>query len=221
MAQARTENRVLILIGLVIALGLPFAPLSTWGKAYRGLGSLWGGEVVWAAFFVVILLYVLLVERRPLSSIGFRRPKVWDIPIGILAMFAIVAGDAAISVVEVRLHLAVKPQIAALMATPFSYRAFIAIRAAVVEETAFRGYGFERITNLTGNKWLAALVTFALFSVAHYQGGGLALLLVAAWGGLVLTLLYLWRRNLWTTMLAHWLTDAVGLLLIPTLAAHH
>src|SRR5277367_2123298 len=208
--HGRAENRLLILIGLAIALGLPFAPLSTWGKAYGGLGPLWGGEAAWAAFFLVILLYVLFVERRPLSSIGFRRPKAWDVVIGVVALFAIIAGDATISVVEAKLHLAVKPQITALLATPFWYRAFLAVRAAVVEETAFRGYGFERITDLTGSKWLAPVVTFALFSAAHYPGGGLALVFPAACGGLVLTLVYLWRRNLWTTILAHWLTDAVG-----------
>lgn len=220
-ASGRAPNRILILIGLLIALGLPFAPLGSWGKAYSGLGPLWGGEAAWAAFFLVILLYVLFVERRPLSSIGFRRPKAWDVVIGIAAMVAIVVGDAVISTVEARLHLAVKPQIAALLATPLSYRAFIAVRAAVVEETAFRGYGLERITDLTGSRWLAAVITFALFTLAHYPGGGLALALAAACGGLVLTLLYLWRRNLWTTILAHWLTDAVGLLLIPAMGAHH
>ena len=217
--QAR--NRVLILIGLAIALGLPFTHLSAWGKAYSGLGPLWGGEAAWVAFFLLILLYVLVVERRPLSSIGFRRPAVWDVVIGIAAVFAIIAGDAAISAVEAHLHLAVKPQITALFATPLAYRAFIAIRAAVAEETAFRGYGFERLTDLTGSKWLAAFVTFALFSAAHYSGGGLALALVAAWGGFVLTVLYLWRRNLWTTILTHWLTDAFGLLLAPMMSAHH
>jgi len=215
------RNRILVLLGLLIALGLPFAQISRWGKTYSGLGPLWGGESAWVTFFVIILLYVLLVERRPLSSIGFHRPKLWDVPVAVGAMIAIVIGDAVIGTVEARLHLMVRPQITALYATPFWYRVFITTRAAVSEETAFRGYGFERLTELTGSKWLAAVVTFALFSVAHYSGGGLALLLVAAWGGFVLTALYLWRRNLWTTILAHWLTDAVGLLVMPTIALHH
>lgn len=221
MTQARTENRVLILVGLLIALGLPFAQLSAWTKAHSGLGPLWGAEVFWVTFFVVILLYVVAVERRPLSSIGFRRPKLSDIPIGVVGALLIIVGDIAISVVDRALHLAVKPQIAALFATPFWYRAFVVTRAAVVEETAFRGYGFERIVDLTGSRWLAAVITFALFTFAHYNGGGLALVFAAACGGMVLTVLYLWRRNLWTTILAHWLTDAVGLLLVPALAAHH
>lgn len=221
MAQPRTGNRILILIGLAIALGLPFTHLSTWGKTYSGLGPLWGGEAAWVAFLLVILLYVLVVERRPLSSIGFRKPKLLDVGLGVGAAILILAGDIAISRLDVLFHLAVKPQISALFATPFGYRVFVVARAAIVEETAFRGYGLERLTELTGSKWLAAAATFALFTLAHYPGGGLALALAAACGGLVLTLLYLWRRNLWTTILAHWLTDAVGLLLVPAMAAHH
>ncbi|HKD21413.1 MAG TPA: type II CAAX endopeptidase family protein [Rhizomicrobium sp.] len=221
--ETRAPNNLLIAIGLAIALGLPFTHFSILGKTYTGLGPLWGGEAAWVAFFLVILLYVRLVERRPLSSIGFRRPGVLDIALGVAAMFLIVAGDAGISRIDAIFHLQVKSQITALFATPFWYRVFVVTRAAVVEETAFRGYGFERLAELSGSRWLAAVVTFALFTLAHYPGGGLALAFAAACGGLFLTLLYLWRRNLWATIAAHWLTDAVGLLLIPALqhAAQH
>jgi membrane protease YdiL (CAAX protease family) len=219
--ETRAPNTFLTAVGLAIALGLPFTHFSILGKTCAGLGPLWGGEAAWVAFFLVIVLFVLFVERRPLSSIGFRTPKALDIVLGAAAMFVIVGGDAAISVVEKSLHLAVKPQVAALYATPFWYRVFISIRAAIAEETAFRGYGFERLAELSGSQWVAAVVTFVLFALGHYSGGGLALMLVAAWGGLVLTLLYLWRRNLWATITAHWLTDSVGLLLVPLLAAHH
>ncbi|HTW35974.1 MAG TPA: CPBP family intramembrane glutamic endopeptidase [Rhizomicrobium sp.] len=221
MAQSRNENRILIVIGLLIALGLPFSHLSSWGKAHSGLGPLWGGEVFWLALFLLIVVYVLVVERKSLSSIGFRSVTPMAIPIAIAAAFVIAAGDVVISSVEAVFHLAVKTQINALFLTPLWFRFYLAARAAIVEETAFRGYGFERLTDLTGSKWLAALVTFALFTAAHYPGGGLALALVAAWGGLVLTLLYLWRRNIWTTIIAHWLTDLVGLVLVPAMGLHH
>jgi len=218
--QPRTQNRVVILIGLAIALGLPFSHLSAWTKLHSGLGPLWGGEVFWVAFFLLILCYVLLIERRPLSSIGFRRPGLADFATGVLAAILIVAGDIGISVVDRILHLTVKAETAALFVAPFGYRVFIVTRAALVEEMAFRGYGIERIVDLTGSRWLAAFLTFVVFTLAHYPGGGLAVALAAACGGLFLTLLYLWRRNLWATIWAHWLTDAVGLLLVP-LGAHH
>ncbi|HTT85457.1 MAG TPA: CPBP family intramembrane glutamic endopeptidase [Rhizomicrobium sp.] len=214
-------NRVLIAIGLLIALGLPFIHLAYLGRLFAGLGHLWSEQAAWLVFLAIILLYVLGVERRPLSSIGFRAPALPGLLLGVAAAVAIIGGDIAISRVEAALHLHVKPEIASLFQTAFWFRVVLVTRAAVAEEVVFRGYGFERITELTGSKYLAAAATFALFALAHYSGGGLALFLVAAWGGLILTLLYLWQRNLWITITAHWLTDAVGFLLVPLMSAHH
>jgi len=50
---------------------------------------------------------------------------------------------------------------------------------------------------------------------------GLGTGIIAAFGGLVLTLLYVWRGNLWANIIAHWLTDGAAFILLPLLAAHH
>jgi len=54
------------------------------------------------------------------------------------------------------------------------------------------------------------LASLALFTFAHLNFWGWSHLIVAAYGGLVLTALYLMRRDLASNMLAHWLTDVVG-----------
>jgi membrane protease YdiL (CAAX protease family) len=38
-------------------------------------------------------------------------------------------------------------------------------------------------------------------------------LLIGGFAGVILTLLYIWRRNLWVNMIAHFVPDAIGLLL--------
>jgi membrane protease YdiL (CAAX protease family) len=86
-------------------------------------------------------------------------------------------------------------------------------RAAIAEELLFRGYPISRLEELSGSRVLAAVVSWAGFTYAHLSYWGAAQLIVAGWGGLILTLLFLWRRNLWTNILAHWLTDAAGFLL--------
>jgi membrane protease YdiL (CAAX protease family) len=86
-------------------------------------------------------------------------------------------------------------------------------RAAVFEELFYRGFAIERVAELSGRRWLAALVSLALFTSAHLDYWGWTHLIVACSGGLVLTALYLLRRDLVTNMLAHWLTDVVGFLL--------
>jgi membrane protease YdiL (CAAX protease family) len=215
------SRRVQIVIGLLLALGLPFAHLGDLGRKFSGLGPLWGGEALWWALFIVILLYVLFVERKPLASLRFVRPRVMDIVAGVIAAIVAVVGIGIIfSMVLPALHLSVTQKLSPLMAAPFVFRVLAATRAAFVEETLFRGYGFERITELTGSASVAALVTFALFTFAHYAGGGWGQVLIAAWGGLVLTALYVWRRNLWSNILCHWLTDASGFLFFA-MSHHH
>jgi membrane protease YdiL (CAAX protease family) len=55
------------------------------------------------------------------------------------------------------------------------------------------------------------VATWMLFTLAHLSGGGAGQVIIAAFGGLVLTALYFWRGNLWANIIAHWLTDGAGL----------
>ena len=76
-------------------------------------------------------------------------------------------------------------------------------------------YPIERITDLTGRRWLGVAVSAAVFVAPHvvffspewllYQGGA---------GALATYALYLWRRNLPACMLLHLLINAP--ILIPT-----
>jgi membrane protease YdiL (CAAX protease family) len=219
MTNAR---RIQIVVGLLLALDLPFCHLGDLGKKYTGLGPLFGGEVLWWGLLAAILLYVLLVERKPLSSIGYRRPGFWDIALGILAAVVIFLGTGVLfQVILPALHLSVAQKITSIALMPLWFRLLLVTRAAFVEETAFRGYGFERIGELAGSNLLAGLVTFVLFTIAHLSGGGWGQVIIAANGGLVLTLLYMWLRNIWVNIIAHWLTDAGGFILVPILMANH
>ncbi|HLY04695.1 MAG TPA: type II CAAX endopeptidase family protein [Rhizomicrobium sp.] len=217
-----SPGRTVLVIGLLLALGLPFCHLGDLGKAYSHLGPLWGQEVLWWTLFVLILVYVRAAERRPLGSLRFRPPGWRDILFAVLAAVVAVFGIGFIfAVVLPALHLTVRQNITGIFRQPFWFRVLLVTRAAFVEETAFRGYGFERITMLTGSAWLAALVTFVLFTLAHLSGGGWGQVVIAAWSGVVLTALYVWRRNLWTNILCHWLTDGAGFLLMPAVTPHH
>jgi membrane protease YdiL (CAAX protease family) len=215
-------RRIQTVVGLTIALALPYAHLGNLGKRYSGLGPLWGGEVLWWALLVAILAYVPIVERKPLSTIGYRRPGFWDVGLGAIAAGIAIAGVLVIlNAVLPALHIDLTQETDALYATPLFYRVLLVTRASVVEETAFRGYGFERIAELTGRQWPAALATFVLFTLAHYPGGGWGDAIVAAWGSLVFTALYLLRRNLWSNIICHWIADGTGFILVPMLAGHH
>lgn len=86
-------------------------------------------------------------------------------------------------------------------------------RAAVAEETLFRGYPIERLLEVTRSRFAAGAISWSAFTITHLSGWGWAQLLVAGTGGLILTALYLWRRNLAANITAHWIADGTGFLL--------
>jgi membrane protease YdiL (CAAX protease family) len=216
MLQATRSNtrRAQIVVGLLLSLGGAKLPLGAWGERLGVFGPLLGREALWWVLVVVLLLYVLLVERQPLSSIGFRRFGVWGVLIAISTGILMVVGIVLIfTVVFPALHLQMNTGLMnRLLATPFWYRFLLVTRAAVAEESLFRGYAIERLEELTASRSLAGCVSWAVFTIAHLGAWGWAHLIVAGFAGVLLTVLYLWRRNLWLNMIAHWIADGAGFL---------
>ncbi len=207
-------RRLQIVLGLLLSIGSAELPLDRLGARLR-VGPLLGRELLWWALVTVVFLYVLLIEKRQLSSIGCRRFGLRDVGGAIAAGVLLIVGIMLIStVVFGALHLQMNTRVMnRLLATPLYYRLLLVTRAAVAEETLFRGYPIERLGELTGSAVLAFFVSWAAFTIAHLGAWGWAQLIVAGFGGIVLTLLYFWRRNLWVNMMAHWIADGAGFLL--------
>jgi len=213
--MASQSRRLQILFGLASTLLITFLPIGLLGRKFSGLGPLWGNEVLFWVLVAAALLYVKFIERRPFASIGIRPPGIVDMLLAIVVGVAMVAGIVFIySVIFPVLHLTMNAGVMnRLLAAPFWYRFLLVTRAAVSEEILFRGYPIERLEELTGRRWLAALLSCAAFTYAHLASWGAAQLIIAGFGGLLLTALYLWRRNLWANMLAHFIADGAGFLL--------
>jgi uncharacterized protein len=177
------------------------------------LSAMIAREGIYWAMSAAIVAFVVLVERRSLSSIGLVRSRWSTVLYGILAAVVALAGMALLFyVVLPRLGSDLATKFAAITATPFALRVEVVVRAAVFEELLYRGFMIERLTEILRVRWIAALVSLVAFVAAHLSFWGWGSLLTAGWGGLVLTALYLWRRDLASNMLAHGLTDAVALL---------
>ena len=212
-AAQPTLSRWPIRLGLLLALGLVSLPFSLWIDEFANVRHLIANEAIWWVYIGGMLAYVVRVERRPLSSIGFRRPGIGDIAIGIAAGIAILAALAFVYyIVFPLLHWDLSQGMNQLAATPFWWRLISTVRAAVSEEVLFRGYAMERLHELTGSRKIAASVSCAVFMLDHVPSWGWEHLAIAAVGGISLTLLYLWRRNLWVNILAHFIIDAASML---------
>ena len=200
-------------LGVLLALGFFSLPVGTWIHDEAGLANRLAFELIVWAWVSGILLYVVRVERRPLSSIGFRAVSVKDGIIAFLAGILILTGLALmLFVVFPALHWSENSQVASLSALPYWLNVLIVVRAAVSEEILFRGYPMERLEELTGSRAVAGMVTCTVFTLDHISFWGWHHIFIAGLAGALLTILYLWRRNIWVNMIAHFIVDASAFL---------
>lgn len=201
-------------IGLLFTLGFPMLPLSRWEHEFAGVGHLVAYDIIWWAAVAVALLYVHFVERRPWSSIGLRRITPRGVAMAVAAAVVMLAGLALIYyAIFPALHVDESRQINELLSAPRWWFFISVVRAGVAEEVLYRGYATERLEELAGSRTVAGIVTCVLFAVAHVGPWGWPHLLAAGFGGAVLTVLYLWRRNLWINIITHMIVDGVPILL--------
>jgi membrane protease YdiL (CAAX protease family) len=162
-----------------------------------------------AGMWLVGLLLVALIklgERLPLSSVGLTmahlfRSILWGLLLTVICFLAAGLYVAAT-------HFTGGKIAADLAKLPVWLIIMTVVRAGVVEELCYRGYAIERLHALGLARGTAAGISLVIFGVAHWTGGwgniGMALLL-----GAILTLFYLWRRNLVANMIGHTLVDFI------------
>lgn len=209
------KQRAITLAGLSLALVLPGVGLTRYLPDIPGMNPMYLRELFWWLLLALLVFFVVLIEMRPLRSIGVKRPNWKTFAVGIATGVVAVVGITTIYfAVFPRLGLHMNTgEMSKLLQTPYWYRFLLVTRAAMVEETLFRGYGIQRLEELTSSHWIAGVVTWTAFTLAHLSSWGWAQLSIAGWGGAILTALYLWRRDLVCNVVAHWVTDGAGFLL--------
>ena len=85
----------------------------------------------------------------------------------------------------------------------------IVFRAGFVEELFYRGFAIERLRSLGWPRAAAAIVPVMIFAAMHYTGGPVNMLMSFTLGG-ILTLFYLWRRDLVANIIGHFLADFIA-----------
>ncbi|MFS0737850.1 CPBP family intramembrane glutamic endopeptidase [Sphingomonas sp. 1P06PA] len=202
----------IMLAGLVLALGITQLGLPGLIAPGEGIGARVAREAIWFAIGGAVLLWVVQVERLPLASIGLRRPTAGTFGWAALATIALIASvmlsyALILPALGLEMNMGMTKRI---VDVPVWLMMLTALRAGIVEEILFRGYPIERIEALTGNRWLAAIVPGGIFILAHLGSWGPGQLIVVAFGAVILTALYLWRRDLPCVMIAHAAADLIG-----------
>jgi membrane protease YdiL (CAAX protease family) len=214
--QKSRSAPVTALSGLIIALILPQLAIGRWVAPGDSISALLVRELVWWLYAVGVLAWLRLVEGLPMSSIGLHHPTwkgLWFALAAAAALLAVFVIHSAVIVPLFHLNAgAAGAERSLILARPYWYRVLLVLRAAVVEEIVFRGYLIEKVRQLTGSSTLAIAVSVAAFTYAHLASWGLVHLIPVFAGGVIFAFLYVWKRDLSSNMIAHFITDAAGFL---------
>jgi len=174
-------------------------------------------------FASVALLYAL-IRWGGVSpeSLGVRRVRAASVGWGLVCFIATAMLSAIVVFSFANFGIGQdKGTLTALASHSVPIILLIAAMASIAEEIVFRSVLISQLEMATGRSWLAGAISLAVFAGAHAGGWGPWQILFAAVPGLILTVFFLWKRDLWICILAHFLTDALGLLGAAAALAQH
>jgi len=177
--------------------------------------ALWKELLIWIC--VIALLFVIWRgEGLSLRSVGigtanWKKSLLWSLP---LAVTCFLIGGILVVIT----HYGHGEGSEAFGKLPVWLVSLICVRAGVAEELFFRGYAIERLESLGLGRFWAAAIPLVIFGVGHWTGGWANIVIALALGA-VLSVFYLWRRDLVANMIAHFLVDFVPNVL-PRLFSH-
>ncbi|HSM70377.1 MAG TPA: type II CAAX endopeptidase family protein [Anaerolineales bacterium] len=198
-----------VMTGLLLALlGLPVIAMLT-SNFPEQTRAIWGLALTWIVA-IALLILVKYGEGRPYSSIGFSPITIKE---GLLA-------------IGIGIVLSISVPLLTLLASQFlpsaedgsildatvqnSWQMLLlgVLTAGITEEIIFRGYLIERLQELTGRPLIAVGVSVLAFALPHILNWNVTHVLgVVLPLGLILSWLYLWKRNILFNMIVHVVID--------------
>lgn len=199
-------------LGLIAGVGAWLAPPP------QGIVAHAMGLIAIVAVLAWVYAWALRREGYALTRLGFGRLS-WLTPVLAFALtlfFTLVYGPFAYWMLNLLGGQDFSAGLARLQQLPTAYLVATIIIVGAAEEMLYRGYAIERLADLTGSYGLAGMVSVAAFFLAHVPLWGWAAASTTIFSGAVLTLIYLWRRDVVTLSLAHIATDLYGIILVQS-----
>lgn len=191
----------------VVVLGPPlFVIVPGWLWPNPTVLGLLALQLLYCGLVPFVFWVVLARERSPLRSIGLQRPTAatWLWAGALLAFVSLVLPVVTTPLVNAIGRPGLGAGLDAIAAWPLWLRIFFGVTGGIVEETLYRGYLVERIQTITGRASIAAAVSIAVFTLAHVPMWGVGFAVAADLPfAIVMTLSYLWRRDLIANAVAH------------------
>jgi membrane protease YdiL (CAAX protease family) len=224
-APARREQLVEVLVFL--SLILPSMVLSLFVIRQGTVGFVPTAVATIARDLALVGLILFLLSRNgeQVARIGWRpEHAATDAVLGVVLFVPLFVGTGALEQLLLRAGFAAPstplPRFLTAVGTlDFALAPLLVAVVAVAEETIFRGYLILRLTAVTGSTRVAVVLSSFIFSLGHGYEGTAGLTTVAVMG-LMLALVYVWRRSLVAPIVMHFLQDVLGIVVFPLLGVH-
>ena len=198
-------------LGLFVALfGMLIArqAVSYFWPTLTFASAIWKESLIWLCVIALIII-IRRGERLPFTSVGLGTSAWWKSVLWGLLITVVCGGVGFVIARATGYGGNDNPAAAAFSKLPVWLIVLIVIRAGIAEELFFRGYAIERLEMLGLGRFAAVAIPLVIFAVGHWTGGA-ANILIALALGLILSLFYVWRRDLVANMIAHFLVDLLA-----------
>lgn len=170
------------------------------------------------AFLGLILIWILVVilliivrngEKRAFSSIGFKSISGKEILLAVGVGIVLSLTVPLFTLIASQVIPANSAGIDDVVSNTSWWLIFVSIlTAGITEEIVFRGYIIERMVEITKKNWIGILVSVIAFVLPHTMSWNMThVIAVVLPLGLILSGLYLWKRNVVFNMIVHIVID--------------
>jgi membrane protease YdiL (CAAX protease family) len=217
--DTRLSKKWTYAVGLTIVFGVEFILrdfLLPENANNVSIGLALVGE--WATLSFLVFLWIPKVEKKDMASIGLGKFKRRHLGWGVLVYGLVLVASFISSLV---LESAGLPSLRSLqpMIKGYGFATLFGLflTGTFLEEVFYRGYLIERMAILTRHRWIAAFVSWLLFTLVHLKFFGLGPTIDTSVISAALILLYLKEKSTWPCIVVHGINDALAFLIFPLL----
>lgn len=210
---------ILLIYPAMSMMGDPTAMLKTLAENKVMLYAVLIGTVgiQWGIFGINYI--GLYREKTFLKGVGLGRLKGLDVAQGFAAALVFILTMAGVSWLMAQAGYPMPGEVANLVPREWYGKILwvvVSLTAGFCEEVMFRGYVLTRLRLVFKTKsWVLPVVFSCLsFGLCHAYQGVAGMVGVTIYG-LLFALLYVWKKNLWPCVIAHFLNNAIMGLFVP------
>ena len=154
-------------IGICFFLMLAFTVFVGWLEGIIRTDGIWTGILAYLIPGTALIIYVLKVEKSPVSSVGLQKIRFWDIPGGLLLGFIMFAAQQ-IPLLLMKMDYSVyamKPDLVYIIVMSL----YCILCVGVVEELVFRGFILQKTQAVCDSKIICVGINILLFYIIHWS----------------------------------------------------